>query len=441
MTSDANVKSDVVVVGGGLAGLASAIHLARAGVTVTSLEPVEQFEQIVGESLDWSAPEFFEELGFEMKDLVQAGIATYKRHVTLQLADGSHAEYIPSDWLGRPPFNIELRTLHLDRVSLHQELRRVAEQSGVSFIHETAAIIERTGKRVESFLTDSGTRYTARWFIDASGSASTFLGRQLDLPYTQYGPRKVGMWSYASVEDWQEGTILYSENRKDEYFSWIWEIPIAPGKVSLGYVTTGAAIKHQRARGQSVDDIFRLQLSKFARFDRVLSEGNLSTPAVRSFQCRDCLTACGPNWVIVGEAAAVADPITGNGVTAALRHAAEGSRLILRFLKRKRIPWYARAMYNLRVSQTAKFFNSLIEKLAYNCTLRNRFGLLKTGDIYTALAWSLNHLYSRIRPDGIFKTAAFVTALSTFRAIAWLMERIVELFPARGPRLVLREVD
>src|SRR6185437_4690228 len=118
MTPDTDTKSDAVVIGGGLAGLASATHLARAGLTVICLEPVERFEYIVGESLDWSAPELFQELGFEMDDLVRSGIATYKRHVIIQLKDGSRAEYIPSEWLGRPPFNVELRTLHIDRVRL-----------------------------------------------------------------------------------------------------------------------------------------------------------------------------------------------------------------------------------------------------------------------------------------------------------------------------------
>ena len=59
--------------------MAAALHLTRAGLKVLCLEPVEHFERIVGESLDWSAPELFQDLGFEMNDLIQAGIATYKR--------------------------------------------------------------------------------------------------------------------------------------------------------------------------------------------------------------------------------------------------------------------------------------------------------------------------------------------------------------------------
>lgn len=438
MTPGADIKSDAVVIGGGLAGLASAIHLAKAGLTVICLEPVERFEHIVGESLDWSAPELFQELGFEMDDLVRSGIATYKRHVIIQLKDGSRAEYIPSEWLGRPPFNVELRTLHVDRVRLHQKLQKRAEDTGVRFIRETATAVERTGKRIDAVLTNSGSRYRAYWFVDASGSASSFLARQLDLRYAEYGPRKVGMWSYARLEDWQEGTTLYSENQPGEYFSWIWEIPITPEKTSIGYILEGTVVKRQRAQGQSVEDIFRNQLGKFERFDRVLSEGNLAAPVVRSFHCRACKTVCGPNWVIAGEAAAVPDPITGNGVTAALRHATEGVHLMLRYNKRKRIPWYMQTSYNLRVAHMARFFNSLIERLAYDRILRRRFGLLKTGGVYTSLAWSINHLYSRIRPKRTFTTAIFCTSLSAFRAMAWLVELIVRLIPASAP-LVTRE--
>lgn len=201
--------------------------------------------------------------------------------------------------------------------------------------------------------------------------------------------------------------------------------------MSLGYVTTGAAIKQQRAAGRSVDDILRGQLSKFERFAPILSDGDLQPASVRSFQCRICRIACGPNWVIVGEAAGVPDPITGNGVTAALRHAVEGTRLILESRHKGTIPWHARFRYNLRVSHMGKFFNALIERLAYDRRLRNRFGLLKTGDVYTAIAWSMNHLYSRIGPNGFLKTAVFCMALSSFRAVAWLADQIVRLLAGR----------
>jgi flavin-dependent dehydrogenase len=438
MNSEAHIRTDVVVIGGGLAGLASAIHLRRAGLKVICLEPVEHNQRIVGESLDWSAPELFAQLGFKMDDLVESGIATYKRHVILQLNDGSRAEYIPSEWLGKPPFHIELRTLHLDRVRLHLALQKLAQQLGVRFVPEAATSVERIGNRLQSVSTSSGTRYTAGWFIDASGSSASFLGRQLKLPYAEYGPKKVGIWSYASVKDWQEGTTLYTDTQNGDYFSWLWEIPIAPGKVSIGYVTTGASLKRQRSNGESVAGVFRRQLAKFDRFEPVLAEGNLEEPAVRSFQCRACKTACGPNWIIAGEAAAVPDPITGNGVTAALRHAAEGARLILQSRTRGTIPWHRRLRYNMRLSHMAKFFNGLIERLAYTATLRNRFGLLRTGDVYTALAWSMNHLYSRMRPGGMVGTAIFCSALSGLRALAWLAEQLVRLSPPHA-RFVPRE--
>ena len=51
------VNCDVTVIGGGLAGKASSLQLARAGLSVICLEPEESVRQPVGESLDWSAPE------------------------------------------------------------------------------------------------------------------------------------------------------------------------------------------------------------------------------------------------------------------------------------------------------------------------------------------------------------------------------------------------
>src|SRR5580700_8177066 len=101
---------DVIVIGGGLAGKAASLHLAKAGFRVTCIEPADAARQAVGESLDWSAPDLLKALGLPMEKLVSERIATWKRRVTLQLRDGCSEHYIPSDWLAGAPFHVELRT-------------------------------------------------------------------------------------------------------------------------------------------------------------------------------------------------------------------------------------------------------------------------------------------------------------------------------------------
>ena len=77
------IRTDVTVIGGGLAGMASAIHLAKAGLEVVCIEPAMESGSVVGESLDWSAPELLRALGLPMERLLADEIATYKRHVTV----------------------------------------------------------------------------------------------------------------------------------------------------------------------------------------------------------------------------------------------------------------------------------------------------------------------------------------------------------------------
>src|SRR5271155_1568572 len=125
---------DVTVIGGGLAGMAASIHLSRVGLRVLCIDAHPDNKDPVGESLDWSAPYLLKALGLPMDYLLERGIATYKLHVVLKLRDGSEQHYIPGEWLGKPPFNIDLRTLHVDRNQLNQAIRRIFLASGVTLI-------------------------------------------------------------------------------------------------------------------------------------------------------------------------------------------------------------------------------------------------------------------------------------------------------------------
>ena len=412
--------SDVTVIGGGLAGKAASLHLAKAGLNVVCINPMETVHQPVGESLDWSAPDLLNRLGLPMEQLVETQMATWKRHVTLKSLDGCSEHYVPTPWLGGAPLHIELRTLHVDRLRLDQELQKMVSDRGVTQVWDKVSRVERNGKEIVAVHTAGGTRVSSSWFIDASGFATSLLPREFKLPSINFGPPKVALWTYFPVTESIEGTTLYMDPLPSEYLDWVWEIPISPEVVSVGYVTTGRSTKIKREHGLSVEDIFRQQLTKFPRFNSLLQTGAQGDLNVTSFRCRAYTGVAGPNWLIAGEAASMVDPITANGVTAALRHAAEASSLIVKYRKRGRLPLLARFSYNKRILQMAKFFNSGIEKIVYEPAGEKSHWFGRSGTVYTSPAWSMNVVYARLKPYGIFSTFLLGAMLWPFRAGAWV---------------------
>jgi flavin-dependent dehydrogenase len=411
------------------------LHLAKAGLKVICIEPDASPRQPVGESLDWSSPDLLKALGLPMDEVISAQMGTWKRHVILNSCDGAPEDYVPAPWLGRAPLRVELRTLHVDRSRLDDELLKRVIDSGVTLIRDKAIKVERSGKQIISVHTAGGERFSSPWFIDASGFATSLLAREFHLRAVNNGPAKVAMWTYFPVADPIDGTTLYAQPTQADYLDWIWEIPINPGAVSVGYVTPAAAMKIRREQGISVEEIFRQQLMRFPRFESLLRTAAWKTPNVTSFRSRVHIGVAGPNWLITGEAASMVDPITANGVTAALRHAAESSHLILKYRKRGSLPLSARICYSSRVLQVARFFNSGIENVVYQPPVRNRIGLRHSGTLYISPAWTMNLLYARLRPNGIFSTFFLGLILGFFRASGWLFYRLCKLLsqPAGMP--------
>jgi flavin-dependent dehydrogenase len=437
------IETDAVVIGGGLSGIAAAIHLARGGFRVVCIDPRIDFANTLGESLDWSAPELLADLGLPMQDLVSSEAATWKRHITVVRTNGEKREYLPGEWLTESPWNVEIRTLHLDRDRTDARLRETARQLGIATLHERVAdfavLDERSAekRRILGLRTTQGTFVRGSWFIDASGGDASLLGRRFGLKSVAYGPRKVAIWSHMSTKERVEGTTLYMINPPGEYMEWIWEIPIRPGVSSIGYIAPGSSVKSQRASGLDAQEIFRQRCDQFPRLRVAVEGANSPEVATTSFLCRTYERVCGTNWVIIGEAASQSDPITGNGVTAALRHADEASALICKYRHRGTIPAFARAVYDLRVSSVGRYFNSLIEKLFYQPVLRDHLSLFGTARVYTVPAWLLNLVYTRIRAGGSFlRTLAIASLMALVRAMAATAFRVAALFyrnPDPGP--------
>jgi menaquinone-9 beta-reductase len=418
-----SISCDVTVIGGGLAGKAASLHLARAGLKVVCIDLQQAIRPPVGESLDWSAPDLLNRLGLSADSLLASRIATWKRHVILKMRDGCDVHYVPSAWLGGFPFYVNLATLHVERPQLDDEILKIVVDQGVTFVRDRAVALETAGGKICSVDTEGGTRVCSPWFIDASGVGASLIARKFNLSSLQYGPTKVGMWTYFRVPQQVEGTTLYMDPMPAEYLEWIWEIPVSPDTVSIGYMVPGEALKAKREGGGSVEDIFRQQLMKFSRFEPLVQQGAIGQVNLTSFRCRVHLDSAGPNWLIAGEAASLVDPITSNGVTAALRHAAEAAALIVKFRARGELPLRARKAYSTRILQAAKFFNEGIEKIIYEPVVRNRIGLPAAGAVYTSPAWSMNVVYARMHPDGILSTFLLGAMLGFFRISASILYR------------------
>jgi menaquinone-9 beta-reductase len=397
-----NEQFDVAIIGAGLAGMAAGIHLANAGLKILCLEGELTAGDPVGESLDWSAPALLQSLGLPMERLLAQGIATYKRHVTLKLKDGSSQHYVPGEWLGQPPFNINLQTVHVDRILLNQALRDIVVAKGVTLIRDKVVHVETSRRRILSIATALGDRISCRWYLDASGSGTSLLPRLFNSPVFEYGPHKVAMWAYFPVEESVDGTTLHADAAGPAYMEWLWQIPIHPDAVSVGYVSTGESVKEKRQRGMSVREIFHAELKRFPDLQGLVPSA--AAPSITSFRCRVFSKLAGTNWLVIGEAASMVDPMTSNGVTAAMRHAAEASSLLIRFRHRTILPYLPTAMYCRRVVTLARFFNSAIEEVLYERPIRSRIGPFPAGNLYTIPAWSLNVIYSRLQPRGPFKT-------------------------------------
>jgi menaquinone-9 beta-reductase len=420
---------DVAILGGGLAGTAAAIHLARAGLSVLCVEPAPAASMVVGESLDWSAPPLLDELGFPMQRLLDRRIATYKKHVIVNVEDGSSRHYIPGPWLAKRPWNVEVRTLHLDRTAFKTELRTVADGLGVLVLLDRVASVASNGGRIDAIVTAAGRPIQARWYLDASGLAARVLPRHFHLASRASGPQKVAIWNYFTTADPVEGTTLHADCGCRRYMEWIWEIPINPTTIGVGFVAPAAVIKAARRAGHTVRAIYARALARVPHLAALLPSAHLPAPRVVSYSCRVHRTCSGPNWIVMGESACVVDPMTSNGVTAALRHAQEAAQLIVAARRRDRLPPLARALYSRRAADFAQFLNCGIERIMYDWPVRERIGPLRAARAYTVPAWLFNLFYTRMRPRGVLGTVAFSCVLGGLRCAAALTHWLCRRFP------------
>lgn len=384
---------DVVVAGAGVAGLTAALRLARAGFRVQCVEPHRFPRWRVGESLDWSTPALLWELGIDPDALIAHGVGTTKREVYGFIATGPHLEARLPAWLGRWPLRFEHVTLHVDRIPFDQLLFETAAEAGVGFVWDRVARVEMDGDTFASVVTSSGDRHPAAWFIDASGR-SRVLARAAHIGNRSWGAERMALWSHWDAPMQVEGTALHFDDTGPDLV-WAWEIPIKPERVSVGVVVPLAEFKELRIRAATLDEVF---VGLCTRFPDLRVGDTSGAVRARTYRARvsDRVARC--NWFMVGEAAALIDPLSSIGVTAAMRHAIEAADVIIRHRNTPGRATRHLARYDRRLRSVGGLYNDALDNLLYGPHVRTRFGMRQAARAYVILGFATNALYARLQP-------------------------------------------
>ena len=415
------LEYDVAVVGSGMAGLGAGIFLAQAGLKVICIEPQPFPHAPVGESLDWSAPGLLQSLGLRAERLISDRVATRKQAIQVVAQNGRVFQRTPDYRLIRKLSRVAGDTIHVDRCALDQHLYAAAQSLGVSFLWDRVAKLSTAGDdRILTCHTTGGHQITAPWFVDASGRTRLFA-RTFGIPRRVYGRRKVCLWTCLEAASSSACTTFYIRP-DDDYLAWTWEIPITPQRVSIGYVTSAEAIQNRRRQGRTAAQILAAELAHFPRLADLLDRQPAFNVRTTAFQGYTSARSSGANWLLVGEAAAMADPLTGNGVTAALRHARAATRLILAAQGQPTLSISARRKYDASVQETAHIFNQGIESLVYAPPVRRGLGPITAVSAYVLLGFFTNAFYADRLLDSRLKQVFFRFWLSCmqFWIKAWM---------------------
>jgi flavin-dependent dehydrogenase len=326
---NAHEDFDVVVVGGGPGGSATAGLLAKRGHRVLVIEREKFPRYHIGESLITGSIPTLDEL--ELRPRVEALGVTRKYGGTLlwganqgtwdfRFSESSDYDY--SYQVRRADFDALMLT-RARELGAHVVEEASAKEPLLDGDRVTGVTWTRKGEPAERTA-------TARLVVDASGQ-SRLLGRRFNLVEWHEDLRNIAVWSYFEGCDRYGGTRAGDTVTENRPGGWFWFIPLADGTVSIGYVTP---IAEYQKSGKSLEEMYLTELDAAVEV-KALTRNATRVSGFRSI--RDWSYTCGrfhgPGWALAGDAAAFIDPLLSTGVTLALRGAlglAEAADAVLR---------------------------------------------------------------------------------------------------------------
>jgi len=271
---------DLLVAGGGPAGLVTALLAARRGLSVTVLEPrASPIDKACGEGLMPGAVELLSELGVEVPGLPFRGI---------HYADATRG--VDAHFRGGPGRGVR-------RTALQAGLADAVAKAGIEVVPRAAEDVAQDADGV------SVAGFRARYLAAADGLHSP-IRRGLGLQRASRGPARHGLRQHYAVAPWTDLVEVHWASGAEAYVT-----PVAPGLVGVALLTT--------ARGPYAD-----QLARFPALADKLSEPVGGVRGAGPLRQRVASRVAG-RVLLVGDAAGYVDALTGEGLAVAWASAAE----------------------------------------------------------------------------------------------------------------------
>lgn len=268
--------ADLLVVGGGPGGLATALHARRRGLSVVVVEPRDgPVDKACGEGLMPGGLSELTALGVDPAGMPFRGIAYVSDHRRAQ------ARFRNGPGRG------------VRRTTLHAALEARAKQQDTEWIRARVTAVEQDAGGV----TAAGVR--AKWLVAADGLHST-VRRAVGITARAGTPRRYGVRRHFRVPAWSEFVEVHWSRWGEAYVT-----PVEPDLVGVAILSRG-----------------RPDLAWFPELERRLAGAD-----------RGPARGCGPlrqvvsrrvagRVLLVGDAAGYEDALTGEGISLAVKQAA-----------------------------------------------------------------------------------------------------------------------
>jgi flavin-dependent dehydrogenase len=299
---------DVLILGGGPAGAAAGIALARAGLRAVVLDRAVRSAPRAGETLAPSATPLLRSLGVWESFRRDAHLPSPGTVSFWGSAVSSENDFI---------FNPHGPGWHLDRQRFDQMLAMAAVECGAAVyrgVRVTACWQNQEGHwEVESQSDRQTLRFTASFLVDATGRAS-WLGRHLGIPRF-VSDRLIGLAGAFPVvpgEGGADGRALVESAEN----GWWYSAPVPDGCVAVAFMTDYDLLPEAP---RNLAGFWSAQLRRaphtLQRVGRFPREDEVHVVSASSYRLERVM---GPNWLAVGDAAMAWDPLSGQGVRKAL---------------------------------------------------------------------------------------------------------------------------